>query len=101
MTLRCSGWRYSTPNASVYGFGPAFESLEDAVACAAAHLGVPVASFEEPFLPLSMDALAADAYERKVNLAVVDDGTWVLAHAPLPDQVEWPPRPWGFRSPGE
>lgn len=98
--MRCSGWRYGPPGPSVYGFGPEFASVEEAVACASAHLGVPADAFEEPFLPLTVDAFAAKSYEAGANVAVVDDGTYVLAHAPLPDRTAWPPHPWGYSTPG-
>mgnify|MGYP001618684510 FL=1 len=81
----------------MYGFGPEFETVEEAIACAAEHLGLSIDDFEEPLLPLPIDDLSRRAYETKQNLAVVDDGSFVVATATLPDQVAWPPLPWRFR----
>jgi hypothetical protein len=85
-------WRYGPPWPSVYGAAGAEDTPQAAVARAARLFGLDEGGFDEPFLPLPMDDLAADACSRGRNLVVVyDDDGYVVAHAELPsDLVGWP-----------
>ena len=91
--ISVQGWRYGPPGPSVYGAASGFDDASTAIDFAVEHFGISSGDFEEPMIPPSMDSMASEAYDQETNLVVVhDDQGFVLAHAPLPAQVEWPIR---------
>lgn len=83
-----STWQYNGPN-RVCALGKTFDSGGAAVTAAVEWTGVPVRLFTWEHEGQDRDALAGKAYQRKLGLVLVCQGSRVICTAPL--EGSWMP----------